>query len=169
VTETTEATARRRKNICERCFQFDDHPKHVIAVTAEGPLGLHSAPEVASVMQKIASHLPPNIDEISQMDADAGKRAVEALPDDQQDAMLAVAYLLDPTTAILHMDCFDELPEELKPQRSIYAATPDGEVISHEDKTKISNGAHATEGVRRGLKGKKLAEHLTSQPTPEEH
>jgi hypothetical protein len=136
--------------ICEACFQYDDHPRIVIVVTPDGPLGLHSPAETAAVYQLVAADLPSNLAAIAALDGDEQLAAVRALPPEQQDAIQALADMEDVTGCRLHMDCYNALPADLK---------PDG----------VHVGQWAAQGVEQGLQGAELAQHLTSQPEPEEY
>lgn len=139
----TDAPARRAKRMCEWCFQYDDHPKHEIVVTADGPLGLHPPASLAKALKVLEPYFPKNFDEIGGMTADEAEAAVAELTPPEQDAVISWAFLLEPTSCTLHMDCFVELPNELKPE----GVTP---------------GEYALKQAGK-LKGKAFADYLDKQ------
>jgi hypothetical protein len=160
--------ARHPKRFCEVCLQFDDHPRIVMGVTTEGPLGNHTAEEIGRAAALITPLLPANMAEVEtrlaacETPAQREQVYLDLVPDpDEYDAARAWHQFLHQQHFDAHLDCYIGLPAHVQPQLAIDAWDPDGNQVSWEDKRKIMPSGHAQTGaIELGLKGDKLRAHL---------
>lgn len=170
------------KRLCEVCLQYDDHPRIVIGVTTDGPLGLHSGGQITQVVGLLAPLLPANAAQVDKAvegkdPAEAERIIADLIPDvDEWDAYRALRQFLHPQHFDAHLDCYrDDVPEVDKPQLAVdgwMAETSDPETgepltfkqVSWEDKRKIMPSDYALEQVGK-LKGDELRAHLTADPS----